>query len=296
MRHIILLALALAPAFAASLQIDHVTVAGRDLAALRQAFSDAMGVPTEYGGAHSNHATEMALTSFPDGSYLELMGIPAQADEAALNAQPWNKFLRNNGGPCAWAVRASDVAAEVARLKALGLRVGAPEPSGRTRPDGIALQWETADVGPVPRGSLFPFLIRDLTPRNNRAYIAGQPTTDRFRGVAKVVIGVRNLDAAIPQYRRAFDLPEPRRQNDPDFEADLAWFEGTPVVLAQGTGESSWLARRVAEFGEAPCAFVLALNTGNGVAGGKSSYWFGGFVSWSDTVSLGWRLGVQAVR
>ncbi len=59
---------------AADLTIDHVTVAGKDLKAMQAALT-ALGIPTEYGGPHSNHATEMALTSFPDGSYLELIAI-----------------------------------------------------------------------------------------------------------------------------------------------------------------------------------------------------------------------------
>ena len=58
-----------------------------------------------YGGPHSNGATEMALVSFPDGSYLELMAPRADADPQALARQPWAEFLKRDGGPCAWAVR-----------------------------------------------------------------------------------------------------------------------------------------------------------------------------------------------
>ena len=54
-------------AAAGELKVDHVTVAGSDLASLQRMFADA-GVPTEYGGKHSNGQTEMALSSFPDGS------------------------------------------------------------------------------------------------------------------------------------------------------------------------------------------------------------------------------------
>ena len=34
--------------------------------------------------------------------------------------------------------------------------------SGRRRPDGVQLDWETAQVGEEPNGTFFPFLIRDL--------------------------------------------------------------------------------------------------------------------------------------
>src|SRR5689334_3721929 len=73
MRYALLLA-ALPALFAADLKIDHATVAGTDVRKM-QANLQALGIATVYGGAHSNHATEMALVSFPDGSYLEVMGI-----------------------------------------------------------------------------------------------------------------------------------------------------------------------------------------------------------------------------
>src|SRR5437588_9487530 len=98
------------------LRVDHVTVAGRDLRAMQSALSSAAGLKTEYGGPHSNHATEMALTSFPDGSYLELIAIQKEADPAAVAKHEWRKFLESNAGPCAWAVRPADLGAEIERL------------------------------------------------------------------------------------------------------------------------------------------------------------------------------------
>jgi Glyoxalase-like domain len=279
---------------AAQLLIDHVTVAGARLDQMRQSFSTAVGISPEYGGAHANHTTEMALTSFPDGSYVELMGLQPRADPAAVVAHTWSRFLRNNGGPCAFALRAPDVGAEVARLKAAGIAVGEPEKSGRTRPDGFVLLWETADVGPGARGSLFPFLIRDFTPREKRVFPAGAATTTRFGGVAKVVVGVRDLGEVIAQYRRAFGFGAPMRQRDAAFGADLAWFEGTPIVLARGLGADSWLARRVAVYGDAPCAFILA--AAGGPMDAKAGVWFGRTVLWASEARLGWRLGFEIGR
>src|SRR5271156_3868238 len=106
---------------AADLKIDHITVAGAHLEAMRQALTASAGIPTEYGGPHSNHATEMALVSFPDGSYLELMGIQAKPDPAAVAAHDWSKFLQSNAGPCAFALRVTDLAAEVRQLKSAGI-------------------------------------------------------------------------------------------------------------------------------------------------------------------------------
>src|ERR1017187_2280052 len=290
MRRFVALMIMALPVSAAELRIDHVTVAGVQLEELRKAFSLTTGIPTEYGGPHSNHATEMALASFPDGSYIELIGIQRQADPAAVAAHTWGRFLSDSGGPCAFALRVTDTGAEIQRLSSAGGRVGDAEKSGRTRPDGVALAWETADVGSGPRGSFFPFLIRDFTPRENRVFPSGKPTSPRFNGIGLVVIGVGSLAESIAQYRKAFQLPEPKRQRDESFGADLAWFEGTPVVLASGLTPDSWLAHRVAHYSDSPCAFVLS--TAGGIVGMKPSNWFGRPLFWYDNAQLGWRLGV----
>ena len=276
------LILAFLPINAAELKIDHVTVAGANLESMRQAFTAATGLATEYGGKHANRATEMALTSFPDGSYVELMGIQAQADPAAVSAHEWRKFLENNSGPCAFAIRAGTPA---------GIAGRRPQRNGRTRPDGTRLEWEITDIGPGVRGTFFPFMIRDLTPRENRAFLAGKPTTRQALGVTEVVVGVRDLEAAIALYRQTFQLPVPKRQRDAEFGADLAWFEGTPVLLAQGLANDSWLSRRVREFGEGPCASVL--QSAGGLTSASASSWFGTPIVWTNEQKLGWRLGFQ---
>src|SRR5690242_2968866 len=232
MRYSSILLLAILPVCAADLKIDHVTVAGANLEALRTAFTAATGLPTEYGGRHANHATEMALTSFPDGSYIELMGIQAQADPSAVAAHEWRKFLEGNAGPCAFAIRAGS---------SIALAGKPPQFGGRTRPDGTRLEWTIMDIGSGTRGTFFPFRIRDITPRDKRVYPEGKPTTDRASGVGEVVIGVHDLGAAIALYRSTFELPAPKKERNSQFGADLAWFAGTPIVLAQGVGSDSWL-------------------------------------------------------
>ncbi len=277
---------------AATLQLDHATVAGHDLKAM-QAHLAAVGIRSEYGGAHANHATEMALTSFPDGSYLELIAIASTADAGAEAAQPWAKQMRGDAGPCAWAIQVKDPAAESARLKAAGVTVGAPSHGGRTRPDGTRLEWETVQVGTEPNGTFFPFLIHDLTPRKLRAYPHGKPTTTDFSGIKLVVIAVNDLNAAEKRYRQAFGLAQAIRQVDADFGAHLAYLGGTPVVLAQPLTSESWLRARIDRFGEGPCAFVLDGRKTSRYKAAAHSRWFGAQVSWFDTAALGWRLGWQ---
>ena len=277
---------------AAGLKIDHVTVAGADVQRMRDALKSA-GIDSVYGGPHSNHASEMALTSFPDGSYLEVMGIQPNADAVAVANHEWAKFLKGDAGPCAWALRESDLAAEVARLKSAGVPVSGPAGSGRQRPDGVKLEWQTSNIGDQIRGTFFPFLIQDLTPRDQRVYPQGRPVMRDFRGVTRVVIAVRSLDEAVKRYRQAYSLPEPIKQVDAEFGAQLALLGGSPVVLAAPLNRESWLAARLDRFGESPCAFVLAAVDAKKWKTKSKSRWFGAEVGWLD---VGWRLGVEAAR
>ncbi len=277
---------------AAELTIDHVTVAGKDLKAM-QATLAALGIPSVYGGPHNNHATEMALTSFPDGSYMELIAIQPNADAAAVAVHYWSKPMQNNAGPCAWAVRPQDLAAEVQRLKAHGVIVSSPARAGRARPDGVRLDWETATVGQEPNGTFFPFLIHDFTPRAQRATPHGKPSTQDFTGVARVVIAVRDLQASIQRYRDAYGLPAPVEQDDSNFGARLASFAGTPVVLAMPANAKSWLTARLQQVGEGPCAFILGARNAKSYRVTSKSAWFGTAISWLDTGKTGWWLGFE---
>jgi catechol 2,3-dioxygenase-like lactoylglutathione lyase family enzyme len=276
---------------AADLTIDHVTVAGTDLQQM-QARLAAAGIPSEYGGPHSNGATQMAIASFPDGSYLELIAPQANPDRKALEAHYWSKPMLRNAGPTAWAVRARDLAAEAGRLRSADITVTSPSRSGRKRPDGTVLDWETAQVGAEPNGTFFPFLIHDFTPRDARAFPKGQPSAKDFAGVKLVVIAVRDLTASIARYRQAFGLPVPAEEEDSRFGARLVWFAGSPVVLAAPIIPRSWLAERIERFGEGPCAFVLG-SAERPPKAVSTSRWFGVEISWFDPEKLGWRLGVE---
>ena len=277
---------------AAELTIDHITVAGKDLKIMQANLATA-GLRCEYGGPHQNHATEMAQTSFPDGSYLELIAIQTNADAKAVAAHQWANQMEHNAGPCAWAVRPRDVAAEADRLRAAGAAVGELIRNGRQRPDGVRLDWETAQIGQEPNGTFFPFLIRDFTPRQARAFPTGKPTTSDFPGVARVVIAVRDLDAAVKRYRDAYGLGPPMNQVDGAFGARLASLPDTPVILAEPLNAQSWLAARLQQFGEGPCAFILGRRNAGSYKAASHARWFGNDISWFDSEKLGWRLGYQ---
>ena len=242
-RSILWLSLAMAlPAYAQKLQVDHVTIAGPELGPM-QAALEKRGLHVEYGGPHANHATEMALASFPDGSYVELIAFQKNADPAAAAKHYWAKYMRGDAGPCAWAVRSTDVSAEAARLRAAGVEVSPPNQSGRTRPDGVRLEWETAQVGSMGDGIFFPFLIRDLSSREKRAFPSGRPGNPDFTGVVRIRILSQDLDSAIRRFRKAYDLAEPQRQG-----GTAASFAGTPLYLVTPTTPAE--EARLKKFGE----------------------------------------------
>ncbi len=273
---------------AVELKIDHVTIAGQDLGALQKTF-DAAGMKCEFGGKHINAMTEMAIASFTDGSYIEL--IAAQPGSSAAKHY-WGRFIEQNAGVCAWAVSVKNLKAESGRLKQRGMDTS-PAASGRQRPDGVALRWLTATVGPPPAGSYFPFLIEDTTDRSLRVYPSGKPSVQGMDGIALIVVAVRDLDAAVAKWREVFALGEPKRQQDAQLHAHLAWFPGTPVVLASAAQPQSPLTARIEKFGEAPFAIVLrAKQLPTGVKAGRAS-WFGHPVSWFDPATLkGTQIGI----
>ena len=266
------------------LAIDHVTVAGVDLVRMHSALR-AVGIDTVYGGPHRDGVTEKALVSFPDGSYLELIAPLPHAPREIVDLHPWSGFLAGNAGPCAWAVCTPDLDAEVSRLRSAGIAVSTPIANGRRRPDGVQLNWRTATCGSEPMGSFFPFLVEDTTPRSLRAFPQGGPINRDYDGIARVVLGVRNLDEAMGRFVQAYGLSCTVRQVDRAFGAHFAVPDSAPIVLAEPLDSASWLSARLDRFGEAPCAVLLKPSDSENGSGPLQMEWF-------DDRALGWRLGV----
>ena len=280
-------------AFGAELRVDHVSVAGRDLKVLRDALSS-QGITSEYGGRHSNHATEMAITAFADGSYLELIAIQPDADPKAVAAHDWAKQLQGNAGPAAWAARVADINVEKDRLGAVNVSVSSPEKSGRARPDGVRVDWETAQIGSESRGTFFPFLIRDITAREIRVFPSGKPTIPSLRRLSRVVIATGDLRKSISRFREAYGWAAPVERDDAAFGARVAVFAGTPVVLVAPAGKASWIEDRLKKFGDGPCAYVIeASQSSNTFRYNGASNWAGKKIQWLDSQALGWRLGIE---
>lgn len=276
--------------------IDHVTLCGSNLEKMQQAFIDS-GLAAMYGGPHANGVTHMSLIGFDDGSYLELIApIQREAGSSGMTSG-WMKLMQADAGACAWAVRTSGIQQEVERLRAAGIAVTAPETGGRKKVDGTTLRWQTASVGPGTAGSLLPFMIQDETPRELRVQPSPEIRKMGLTGVAIVVLGVRDLDAAIVSFRKAYGWDKPQIEEQKQFGAELAYFAGTPVILATPSGNGSWLSERLNRLGNSPVAFLLGTANINQASQRFSlvhaDSWFGRRLAWIDETKLrGARMGV----
>lgn len=273
------------------LELDHASICGSNLDSLRQTFTD-VGLTPDFGGPHGNGITQMAIIGFTDGTYIELI---APIKPGAAVGSDWAKFMSEDAVTCAWAVGTNVLLQEVDRLKKAGIPVKAPESGSRKRPDGMSVEWKTADIGNGTPGSTLPFIIEDQTPRAWRVQISASVQGSPLSGIESVVIGVNNLDASIALFRKAYGWADPLIENQKDF-GKLAYFPGEPVILASPSG-GGWLSDRLGKFGETPVAYLLASQD---FAGATKKYklngtktWFGQKVAWFDVGKLrGLRIGV----
>jgi hypothetical protein len=203
--------------------------------------------------------------------------------------------MNDDAVTCAWAVGTNVVLQEVDRLKKAGVPVKSPESGSRKRPDGMSIEWKTADVGSGTPGSTLPFMIEDETPRAWRVQISASVQGSPLTGIENVVLGVNNLDAAVALFKKAYGWSDPLLETQKDI-GKMAYFPGEPVILAAPAG-GGWLADRLAKYGESPVAYLLASRDFAGavkkykLSGNKT--WFGQKVVWFDQGKLkGVRLGV----
>ncbi|GMQ95576.1 MAG: VOC family protein [Gammaproteobacteria bacterium] len=234
------------------LRVDHVTLGASRLEALASAFA-AVGLAADYGGLHSNGVTHMSQVAFDDGSYVELVSVLRPGQPSPW----WQEHIVHEGGPCAWAVRVTDVDAEVQRLRARGVTVGDATHMQRKPPGGQTVEWDLAFVGELGAGAMQPFIIKDRTPRELRVPASKSIAGSELSGVHRVVLGVEDVAVASALFQDAYDLPPAERLSAEQGELNMALFPGEPLILISPSTQDGWLAERLAQFGPTPCAFLL---------------------------------------
>jgi len=258
--------------------IDHITVAGPDLAELQMGLA-AAGLSSDYGGVHGNGITHMALAGFMDGSYLEIVS-PLRSDG---RISLWHDFALPYRGGTAWTIGSDDVGGDLARARKSGIETRGPVVIRREKPDGEVGAWELGYLGSGQPGGVLPFLIHDLTARSVRV----KPSAgfgEALQGWSAIVLAVHDREAAASQFHAVYGW----KTNV--YDGDLLHFAGTPVYLTSSQAH-------LAEFGESPCAATLraADSRCSQLQYSNFSKLAGGNVGWLDLPWKNFRIGVEAV-
>lgn len=201
-------------------RFDHAVVAVPSLAAAVAEYRRLAFTVVE-GGRHAGSPTRNALIALRDGSYLELLATTHPLLPTGLRAlyptplwQPMlrrrpplaRRFLRHfatRKGLVDFALATSSLDDVVAAAQAHGLAIEGPYTMGRTRPDGMRIEWKLG----VPLATDLPFLIEDITPRGER--VPAGPAAEHaigVSGVSAILVAVRNLEASLERYRALLNL------------------------------------------------------------------------------------------
>jgi hypothetical protein len=239
--------------------IDHIVILVRDLAHAESDYRR-LGFTVTPGGEHTGGATHNALIAFADGTYFELIAFKEPNPPAEHR---WGARLAQGEGLIDYAVRSSDVEADLAAIAARGLPTSGPIAMGRVRPDGQRIAWRIGSAGMPGRAegqSALPFLIEDVTPRALR--VPGDDATRHALGVTRVA-GVRLVVADLGASAVALaallgveghTAPSPftGASTTMRFPTDTQWLE-----LVQPTDPASALGQYLHARGEGPYEVLL---------------------------------------
>jgi catechol 2,3-dioxygenase-like lactoylglutathione lyase family enzyme len=137
--------------------LDHLVYATPDLDESVRVITKLTGVRPVEGGPHLGLGTRNHLLGLGELRYLEIIG-PDPDQPAPERPRPFG--IDHLTEPClaAWAVRAADIEARVARSRTLGYDPGPIEPLSRRTPDGEVLRWRLTFPQAEPV-DVVPFMI-----------------------------------------------------------------------------------------------------------------------------------------
>jgi catechol 2,3-dioxygenase-like lactoylglutathione lyase family enzyme len=134
--------------------LDHLVYATPDLEETVRLVAKLTGVRPVEGGPHPGLGTRNHLLGLGELRYLEIIG-PDSGQSDPERPRPFGIDELTEPRLAAWAVRAADIEARVARSRTLGYDPGPIEPLSRRTPDGEVLRWRLT----FPYEPVVPFLI-----------------------------------------------------------------------------------------------------------------------------------------
>lgn len=221
--------------------IDHMVILVADLDAAIADYT-ALGFTVAPGGTHADGATHNALVVFADDSYLELIAFKRDAP-----GHYWWRHRVAGEGLVDFALLPTAIADDVAAAQARGLGLQGPNPGGRTRPDGVRVEWQTAR----PTTPDLPFLCADVTPRELRVPSGDvRAHANGVTGIAGVTVATGDLSASAGRYAALLGAA-----------AGPAFSLGAATITLQaplpGAPAHEPLAARLAGHGAGPFALTL---------------------------------------
>ena len=171
--------------------IDHIVIAVPSLERAIESYRS-LGFSVVEGGRHP-YGSYNALIGFADGSYIEVLSFYEDSP-----AHPWWALLRERGGGLVdFCMASSSIRSDLEALRTQGVDCGDLTEGARARPDGYQVRWLNNKVGGEWQG-LIPFLIQDVTPRNERL--------PALRAHANGVTGIHSIALATNDAARCADV------------------------------------------------------------------------------------------
>jgi hypothetical protein len=164
--------------------IDHLVVVVHNLDQAARDYQQ-LGFTVVPGGQHPV-GSHNVLISFQDGSYLEIIAFYREATE-----HRWWEPLRSGERFVDFCLQTDDLRGDTKLLQDAGVAINNPVPWSRKRPDGFELKWLLSLATGSHRG-VAPFLIEDVTPRNERIPREHQHQNG-VTGIEKVTVAVGEL-------------------------------------------------------------------------------------------------------
>lgn len=240
--------------------IDHLVIISADL---EKAIADAgqAGFTVVAGGTHKDGNTHNALVAFKDGSYIELIA-PTSGIEG--KSHRWFPRLAKGEGLVDLCLASDDLEADTARIREHGRHYSDPVENGRKRLDGVELRWK----GSMPPGeageSDWPFLIEDVTPRENRVSTDPAETTHEngALGIAGVTILTHDLATSTTDFAAITGL-DPNTMTSPLEDSPIASFinfDQSWLMLTHPTAGAA--VQHLEQFGQGPYSASLRTNDG----------------------------------
>jgi hypothetical protein len=191
-------------------RIDHVIVAGRDLAQLEASFTR-LGFNVVGGGEHPHLGARNRIILLDQG-YIELLAI---ADEQVVSPTVRER-IETAPGWIGFALQSADITAEADAMRTRGVDVRGPKPGRLVAPDGNVRSWQTVTVGSDDLFSAaepIPFLIQHGTSgaQRQRELAGADPISPHPNGAQRlqsVVLAVANLVEAERTFEGTYGLTQ----------------------------------------------------------------------------------------